>query len=278
MRKWFFYGEKKYFALFVIIVVMVLVVLSAVGYAGYNYVQYDPTFCNSCHLMEDAFIRWNDSDHSDVTCHGCHHQSTEDTLAQSIAFFTKNPTAIEGHAEVESELCVECHDMQTVGHDVHFLGEEIDCVRCHTTSLHRFSFDRDNCMECHFQRELIKEMGTQHCLSCHPFLSGGNESELRPTEESCKECHSDRETKIALSEYHVTSECTTCHRPHEKDRPVECLECHAPQHSGKGHQECTACHIPHQEHSLTESCETCHTDKKTGHYPHLKCDRCHTIT
>ena len=63
-----------------------------------------------------------------LVCHGCHHQSTEDSLVQAIAFFTKNPTAIEGHAEIESELCVECHEMQTVGHDVHFLEHEVACV------------------------------------------------------------------------------------------------------------------------------------------------------
>ena len=57
-----------------------LVILIAISFGGYyfagfySYMQNDPNFCNSCHIMEESWDRWATSEHRDVDCHSCHHQ------------------------------------------------------------------------------------------------------------------------------------------------------------------------------------------------------------
>ena len=54
------------------LLVLVLAGGGRAGYRAYDYVENDPQFCDSCHLMDTAFRSWEESVHWDVNCHECH--------------------------------------------------------------------------------------------------------------------------------------------------------------------------------------------------------------
>ena len=47
---------------------------AAVGAVGYNYMMHDNDFCQSCHVMDTAWNRFQASAHRKLTCHECHRQ------------------------------------------------------------------------------------------------------------------------------------------------------------------------------------------------------------
>jgi hypothetical protein len=48
------------------------------GYRFYAYIEYDPTFCGSCHIMEKAWQTWQAGPHNRLNCHTCHQQGLGD--------------------------------------------------------------------------------------------------------------------------------------------------------------------------------------------------------
>ena len=60
----------------VIIAVLALFVigLAVTGYRFYDYVEHDPRFCGSCHIMETAWKTWQEGSHKSVACKNCHQQ------------------------------------------------------------------------------------------------------------------------------------------------------------------------------------------------------------
>ena len=42
------------------------------AYRSYNYVQHDNDICLSCHLMQDPYERFSQSDHRGLGCKACH--------------------------------------------------------------------------------------------------------------------------------------------------------------------------------------------------------------
>ena len=137
----------------------VLTVLSA-SYATYDYVQHDPDFCTSCHIMDDAYALWADSTHSEVTCHACHTPDLAANLRQLWVYLTDPPEKPTHRPEVENAVCYECHRtngdnghvhegwenvLEQTGHAEHVGVQKIQCVRCHSTSLHYFEAPADLC-------------------------------------------------------------------------------------------------------------------------------------
>lgn len=245
------------------------------GYSAYDYTMNEPKFCRSCHIMETAWTRWNTSEHRNVDCHACHEQSVFESARQVITFATRHPERVGRHAEVPAERCATCHESgnpawrqvaATAGHQIHAVQKKIECVTCHSTSVHRLRPSSEVCANCHQaqaggERAIkIKEMADFHCVDCHQFLRPN--SPLRPTRETCLSCHAALPTPPGTVGWPAGAPmssltCATCHKPHEKAQPVvTCTSCHAAPNpaihpnetvaaGARSYTACTTCHQPH---------------------------------
>ena len=282
---------------------LALVIAGAAGlsiYRTYDYVQHDNQFCMSCHIMEEPFERFARSAHRGLSCKACHQPTFFDRSQMALTQVIEQPDSIGVHAEVPNERCAECHiegDPErwrrikgTVGHRVHLESDDPDleglqCVECHSTSIHEFAPTRRTCGQagCHEDVDVqLGEMGnvTVHCVVCHDFTAPAAEAgtvaeELRPQREECLSCHQMRE-RVAIPENEPHgANCATCHDPHSQTEPAEavatCTEsgCHASpdtlssfHHQAEGVEldRCTQCHTPHEFRAREENCLECHAD------------------
>ncbi|MDO8690590.1 MAG: hypothetical protein Q7R39_11380 [Dehalococcoidia bacterium] len=275
------------------------VVIVGVGLLGYgslqvfSYLQNDPNFCRSCHTMEVAWQRWSTSEHRSINCHSCHEQSPIESMNLVVEYALNNPTRVVKHAGISDESCLNCHGSgnsrwfqiaNTAGHRVHFEGQGISCVKCHSVSIHRFSPSTEVCKVCHTEEKIkVTAMAERYCLDCHQFLR--EDSPLRPTRQTCLECHLNQvQTKVTWpAGAPMQFECSQCHKPHVAEAPVvNCISCHQdiPKqglHAKTTHSQstCQACHQPHEwKVEKREACLTCHANKST-HNSGVFCGNCH---
>ncbi|MDO8526589.1 MAG: NapC/NirT family cytochrome c [Deltaproteobacteria bacterium] len=208
----------------ILIAVIVLVALFAVGaYKGYDYMEHDPRFCQSCHTMDEPFKKWQESPHHMVSCHECHKQTKWQSLHQVWMYITEQPKSVVHHPNLDQKVCAQCHLSQdtqwklvgnTAGHKVHFEKAGIDCLECHMKGLHEFVRPVDSCAGCHPDKmEGNSKMSFIHCLQCHNFLAKGED--LKPTTASCKTCHDRIQTEKLHPPIPKDTECISCHKPHE---------------------------------------------------------------
>lgn len=115
-----------------ILVLMAAAVLIAglafAGYRFYVYVEYDPTFCGSCHLMEQAWRTWQAGPHKTVNCHTCHQQDPGDRARIVWRWATQDVQDVPPHTRLARSVCESCHLSQdsrwaqigeTAGHTIH---------------------------------------------------------------------------------------------------------------------------------------------------------------
>ncbi len=277
-------------------VIALVAVVGLFGYGGsqvFNYSQNDPNFCRSCHTMEKAWQRWSTSEHRNINCHSCHEQSPIESMNLVVEYALNNPDRVVKHAGISDEACLECHDdhksrwfqvADTAGHKVHFEEENISCVKCHSTSIHRFAPSAEVCKVCHSEQTMkVTQMAQTHCLDCHQFLREDNP--LRPTRQTCLECHLNQtQAKVTWpANAPMQYECSQCHKPHQAEAPVmNCVSCHQNTptqalHAKTTHSKstCQTCHQPHQwKVESRDSCTTCHAEKK-NHNVGIFCGNCH---
>jgi hypothetical protein len=167
----------------------------------------------------------------------------------------------------------------SLGHQQHVGKGTIVCNDCHDFAKAGFvNPGAGVCSRCH-----DKEAGHTHqggdkktdCLVCHAFSP-----RAAPT---CIGCHAESQTHVAAISTHRTTECQSCHRPHETP-PVNvkaCTNCHderALSHARhKGSNDCRDCHKPHAPAiAARETCSGCH-EKPAGPKPagHDSCMTCH---
>jgi len=278
---------------------LTLVVVAAGSWRGYEYVQHSPSFCTSCHTMDTAYGAWAGSGHKNVECHTCHRPSLVSNLEQLWLYATTRPDEVIKHAEVDRAVCETCHNAKsspskwnaiesTAGHLVHAGKNQVPCVQCHATGIHRFKPPEQVCGDCHRGITLAAAggMGELHCLQCHNFLADGKRP-LRPDRAACLECHSRPEAgappmpghaKLAVyneggKDAPMLWACSKCHNPHVKlkETSADCFKCHkdavegSPVHEIAAHKpgktECVACHPPHVWKSEPAGCEKCHPGK-----------------
>jgi nitrate/TMAO reductase-like tetraheme cytochrome c subunit len=276
-----------------LLVFLVLIGGLAFGsYRLYEYTENNPNFCRSCHLMEKAWDLWNTSEHTQVTCHGCHSQSITENARLFVKFVTQRPQEVETHAVVPSEVCERCHVSfedrwiqigTTKGHWIHHEEQGIACVECHSISIHRFTPPAEICRKCHPNQTIrIAEMGRFHCTTCHHYLGEGGE--LRPERKDCLSCHERMGKAVGSFPSGLAPmkfECRNCHKPHESPRPISCNRCHDVSESGYhrllAHSVCTTCHTRHTWILMERAvCEKCHIDRKE-HRPGRFCGECHAF-
>jgi len=284
----------------VIILFVAVLALALPSYMSYEYIENDPEFCISCHLMQEPFNLWKASAMHSVTCHNCHQQSVMDSmnlLYQTVLF---NPQNLTKHAIVPIGACEKCHTngdisirqiTDEIGHKVHHEKANISCLDCHSKSLHLFTPSSSICTDCHKEKLLTSGMQI-HCTSCHQYTVKDKES-LLPSRVECTSCHVAKEEIVMAipTQAHVNTECSTCHKPHNQSTPIACVSCHEDvlesparedvlpnNHLDPAHLQlsCQECHIPHTSEEVRAICTDCHRDKVTHNSPD-QCNECHNF-
>ncbi len=213
---WFRGLRRRWRVALVAAFTVIVAVMSVGGYKGYMYVEHDNEFCTSCHLMSDAFNRFQRSAHSRIECHDCHKSTRLDQAYQLYATIFERPTEVNRHARVPNEVCGACHvrgDPQrwrqvaaTVGHRVHLESRDsslrdLQCVTCHSVGVHEFASADRTCGQagCHTNTRIhLGQMGAveMHCTTCHAFMAEARGLALdslgrpmTPQAAECLQCH-----------------------------------------------------------------------------------------
>jgi hypothetical protein len=253
-----------------IIMVSLLLIISALGIVlavrYYNYIQKNPQFCNSCHLMEEAYTAWKLSGHRNVVCQDCHQLGMIEQNRLLIKFvFTRDRKTPEPHGnQTPWKVCSGCHwnaasqgsvsVNKSTGHARHVFTEKLACMDCHSRKVHAFRPDAEACLRCHKDWK-IHGAGMEHisCLRCHAF-SPKRQYPFIPDRQECLSCHrkSSRTSfpdKVPMARLN----CYECHKPHARIKPTDddCLRCHTKEviNQKKAHEStnrCRHCHIPHR--------------------------------
>ncbi len=282
--------SKRIFGIKTIYILIILVVILVPSALAYNYFENDPRSCTSCHLMSTAYDTWDHSAMHDIKCHTCHETNMLVSLNHIITVITSNPEEVNAIAEVENDICEDCHNTDdpkwiqiadTVGHKVHFFEsqEQPDCIDCHGLQLHVFEPPQETCNECHDDTLAMdpEELNT-HCIVCHEFTA--TTELLRPERSECLTCHPEMNiTKVSFpTGAHENTTCIVCHNPHTTEEYTPCISCHDVisngLHNVESHSLCETCHKPHSTEDFISSCLSCHTDRK-DHFPGISCETCH---
>jgi hypothetical protein len=235
-----------------VVALALLAVGSVFMYRTYTFVEHDNQFCLSCHLMEEPFERFAQSEHRGLGCKACHQPTMMARTQMALAQVLERPEEITTHAEVPNSACASCHiegDPQqwrlisnSIGHRVHMESDDpslagLMCVECHSASIHQFTATSRTCAQsgCHEDTPIqLGRMGgmTIHCVACHDFsrpvaevsaaidVSAMGVRPLQPRRDECLGCH---EMRTLLADFppddpHEAA-CGACHNPHDQETP-----------------------------------------------------------
>ncbi|MGZ6144108.1 MAG: hypothetical protein ACXWLM_12275, partial [Myxococcales bacterium] len=259
---------------------VLLIGIAIAGYKGMHYIDHDPRFCTSCHTMGSAYALWEKSGHKQIECHTCHTPDLASNLHQLWYYATRRPDEVVRHADVDRAICERCHTtggnaskwnhiQETPGHRVHAGKQRVECIQCHSMSLHRFKPPKETCATCHKKITLTAAgtMAEMHCLQCHPFMADDSKRSLKPDRAACLDCHERRQIngEVFPEKAPMKWECGRCHKPHEKLKLThdDCFKCHNTMTEGihrmKAHANCLDCHKPHGWSTAVASCTSCHS-------------------
>ena len=214
-------------------------------------------------------------------CMGCHKTWEEKTECESChALNTTKKTKLaskQGMENVHPKITIptklvyetnsEEGKLVTYFHNDHTSLFGLECTDCHT---------QESCANCHNQKPNFvssKANEDEHarCSSCHD------------TENNCSKCHKNELTKpfdhfaktgFALTGFHATNDCSSCHKVKNKFTGLKknCISCHKNDDGLFDHQitgvkldethsefECTDCHAKNN-YSVKPSCADCHDD------------------
>lgn len=248
----------------ILLIICIIGIVLAVRY--YSYIQKNPEFCSSCHLMEEAYTAWKLSGHRYIVCQDCHQLGLIEQNSLLIKFvFTTDRKTPEPHGLATPwTTCTKCHwdeasqgathITKSTGHARHISVEKLECGDCHQRTVHSFRPDKNACLRCHKDWK-IHGMGMEEvsCMTCHPFAAkkpGG----FIPDRERCLSCHrSSTRTSFPAKVPMARLNCYECHRPHTRLKPVDedCLRCHTREVLNikdvhRSGSRCITCHRPHR--------------------------------
>jgi nitrate/TMAO reductase-like tetraheme cytochrome c subunit len=271
------------------------------AYQTYDYVQHNNQFCLSCHLMAEPYQRFARSAHRGLGCKACHQPTIITRSEMALTQIVEQPKQLAVHAEVPNSRCEACHvkgdpkkwDIikNSAGHKAHLESKDprlkgLQCVECHSTSLHEFSPSDETCTQagCHTHKNIVLgKMAdlTIHCVACHGFTKPVPASDnpqqamaaLAPNANECLTCHAMRKlVNMPTPDPHKGS-CASCHNPHTQHTPHDAVEsctkagCHTqvdtltPFHRGMEPgvlEDCTNCHVAHSFKVDGTKCVACH--------------------
>ena len=278
---------------------LVVGIASVSGYRVYHYMMHDNEFCLSCHLMTDAYERFQRSPHNEISCHTCH-PAGPNTVWQLYATLFLNASEVKKHAHVPNRTCERCHVQQgdttlwrrieqTAGHRVHLESKDsalrnIQCVDCHSTGLHEFNPNNQTCLRagCHPDaRVKLGRMGSLdiYCTTCHNFQAEAATlaydslgQPLSPKARQCYSCHEMRELLHNMEFTHDPhrGECGMCHNPHtQTSRADAATTCGSSRCHPNWRQSSFHIGVPNPEQCVR--CHIPHSWKVEGR----NCLRCH---
>lgn len=259
------------------------------GFAGWSYVEHDNGFCTGCHVMGPSFVRFTESEHSELECHDCHQQSVFASMRQLYLWVAERPEDIGPHSPVPTGVCAACHlgegptvdeswerIASTQGHAVHLESEHADladvqCVTCHAPEVHRFAPAEETCGQsgCHVPAETQITLGemagaetTFHCVGCHEFAAPleSGASPLLPSLDECAACHErvDLIAELGAETDPHGATCGSCHNPHDQPEAGAAVEsCTAAGCHDGNLAELTSFHRG-LHHGILGECSTCH--------------------
>jgi cytochrome c nitrite reductase small subunit len=253
-----------------VVIVSLMLIISVLGivlgFRYYNFIQKDPDFCSSCHLMEEAYTAWKLSGHRHIVCQQCHQlgMMEQNALLIKFVFSEGRRKTREPHGnETPWKTCTKCHwdnaaqgsptVNKSTGHARHVFMEKLVCKDCHSRKVHSFMPNTDACLRCHKEWN-IHGVGMEEisCLRCHAF-SPKKKEVFNPDRDWCLTCHrKSLKTTFPDRVPMARLRCYECHKPHARIKPndEDCLRCHTSEvlmlrrvhQSGK---KCTNCHKPH---------------------------------
>ncbi len=267
----------------------VVLIVGFVGVYNYNYVMHKNDFCQSCHLMDTAWNRFQVSAHKDLQCHACHRQPLWASSKELFWWVYERRMAVPAHDKVPTAVCAECHlrtntdssrtnVLRTAGHALHLQSDSsalrnVQCVTCHGRDFHMFRPNNATCAQsgCHTDvRVKLGEMskaGFLHCTTCHGFRTpvpkGQTVAEARsaivPRELNCAACHqmSQQVLKWNLASDPHKASCGWCHNPHKQEQPKDAFQSCATAQCHAAADTLTAFHRGLGAHGL-DNCGACH--------------------
>ncbi|NIV01061.1 MAG: hypothetical protein GWN55_07020 [Phycisphaerae bacterium] len=280
---------------------LLLILLAiAVFSAGSIVVTGQPSFCNSCHIMNSYYDSWQTSSHSNVNCLDCHLQpgfagyikGKINGLAQAVDCMVGR-VGTKPNATVEDTSCMrsECHSSQELisanidyegikfSHNNHITkvvdGIRISCGTCHShfSGDEHFTVNNEVCFTCHFLKsdESGERLVQTGCRDCHEVpgnviergLVTVDHAEYVTYSATCEDsCHKREIEKISEVSDSV---CLNCHS-FGKERQADSVKLHE-SHTNHEKVECFACHgkISHGQTKVASvsemmDCRNCHSD------------------
>jgi nitrate/TMAO reductase-like tetraheme cytochrome c subunit len=293
--------QDKLLVLCLIVLSAALLSYSAVG--SFHYIENDPRFCKTCHIMEEAWTKWKEGPHAGINCHTCHTNDLSSNLNIIVSYFIFKPSELSEEmvedVKISNESCQNCHKELTswssvtkkVGHIFHLSKERVRCFDCHGARVHRFSASDEECRRCHLDKTMKVHQMRFLCNECHEFQANitinesllnqwidGGLVNLRPKRSVCMKCHVEKTEILRLPlKAHAKSDCGICHKPHLDSEPISCTYCHEKPKSAlhdKHELNCPVCHVSHKKEGAREICLKCHWDK-SDHDSELECALCH---
>ncbi len=267
----------------------VALIMGFVGLYNYNYVMHKNDFCQSCHLMDTAWNRFQVTAHKDLQCHACHRQPLIASSKEMFYWVFERRMAIPAHDKVPTAVCSECHArsntdsartnvMLTAGHVIHLKSDSsalknVQCVTCHGRDFHMFNPNNATCEQSGCHAGLKVKLGAMsnakflHCTTCHAFRAQVPEGEtvaeakraVAPKELGCAACHQMAEKVLTFdlaADPHQGS-CGSCHDPHKQDAPRDAFKSCAAAQCHAAVDTKTAFHRGLGNHKL-DDCGACH--------------------
>lgn len=256
------------------------ILLVVVGMSLFTFIALEvtatPTFCGSCHIMNEFYDSWEKSTHNEVKCLKCHTKpgignymwAKIQGFSQSIDFIvgrvgTKpsgvvpDVSCLRSHCHSSEELVSKKLEFNGVkfSHEQHISktvnGIVVSCGTCHNhyEGNEHFSVDKNACFTCHFVKdgeggERVAEVG---CRSCHEVpdkvIKRGmvevNHAEFVEYEASCEDsCH---KRQIEILSAVGEDSCLLCHTFGKSHEHVTTEDLHT-IHSTSEKVECFECH------------------------------------
>lgn len=254
----------------IIIAVLIILTISGMSFTAfttYNFTQNNPKFCNSCHIMNESYVAWEESEHREINCHECHHLSISELNALMVSAFIKRTEKVPvryGKIIVPWKLCIKCHWEENEKypkiakinnssmHAKHYFMQKIECSKCHGYRVHKFTLEERYCLECHTGKEVHgKGMVDLPCLNCHTDRT----PTLLPGSRKCLFCHGEDSVRKQLIQDgtmdvkhfqpspETIKQATKINRPADAPMKFFCYQCHKPhQQVRPDFGTCISCH------------------------------------
>jgi hypothetical protein len=259
------------------------------GLWSYNYVMHENDFCQSCHIMDVPWNRFQVSAHKTLQCHACHRQPLYVSSVELFYWVTERKMTVPPHDKVPTAVCSECHMRQgtdsartlvtlTAGHAVHLKSDSsalrnVQCVTCHGRDFHVFTPNKAACAQsgCHMNVKVnlgaMSSQGFQHCTTCHDFRSrvaanvtvAQAKLSLGPKALDCASCHTmtEKMLKFDLDADPHKGNCGECHDAHKQQEPRDAYKSCATAQCHASADTLTAFHRGLGNHKL-DQCGACH--------------------